>query len=371
MSRYKRPIFKAAAIQPAHVLRDEPVYMDLQAALERACNLIAEAGANGAKLVVFPETFLPMYPGFWSIKHDQQHEWTIFWKQLVNNSVEVPSSETETLCRAAKEADAYVVIGINELDKNYGCRMYNSALFISPVDGVLGVHRKVNPTIHEQLYHMRGDGGDNLKVFETELGKIGGLICGEHLQLPLLYNMIIQGEEINCSLWPGARSWGPKHKPMAGVFSLDTEIQITTRTLCLAGAMFTVSSCCCIPEDQRPKKVYPNALFEWRGGSSIVDPNGEYVTEPLYDVESIVYGDINLGVIPQAKAIHNLVGTYGRWDLFALAIRQKPYQPLIPLEHFEELTNLRETDRNAQIEKRIKALEDQYEAIYNRTGKAE
>jgi len=368
MGEYKRPIFKAAAIQAAPVLRDEPIYFDLRATLKKACDLIAQAGANGAKLIVFPEGFLPTFP-YWSIIPAELYEWTLIWKEFVENSVEVPSAETEAICRAAKEADAYVVIGINERDKNYGGRMYNSALFVSPVEGVLGVHRKVNPTLYEQLYHTRGDGGETIKVFKTELGNIGSLICGEHLQLPLLYNMVIQGEQINCSLWPGSRRLGPKGK--VGSFSLDTEIQISTRALCISGCMFSISASCCIPEDQRPKKFYPNACFDWTGGSSIINPMGEYVAEPVYDVETIVYGDIDLGCILQAKAIHNLTGSYGRWDLFALATRQKPYQPIIPLDRSEELIYEIDLDRTKQLEERIKAIEEQKQAIYTKKRRSE
>jgi len=361
MSECKRPVFKAAAIQAAPVFRDAPIYMDLHATLEKACDLIAQAGADGAKLIVFSEAFLPTFP-YWSVNVDQPYEWTVIWRELVNNSVEVPSAETEAICRAAKKADAYVVIGINERDKNYGCRMYNSALFVSPVEGVLGVHRKLNPTLGELLYHTRGDGGENLKVFKTELGNIGSLICGEHTQLPLVYNMIIRGEEINCSLWPGSRGWGGS-EGKAGTFSLDTEIQIMTRAACLTGAMFAISASCCIPEDQRPKKFYPNVCFDRRGGSSIINPMGEYVAGPVYDVETILYGDIDLGCIAQMKSIRNLTGIYSRWDLFALATRQKPYQPIIPVEHSEESIYERDLDGARQLEERIRAIEEQMQAI--------
>ena len=351
MTQYKRGILKAAAVQAAPVLRDEPIYLDLQATLEKACKLISEAGANGARLIVFPEGFLPTHP-YWSVNVDQPYSWTVLWKEFVNNSVEVPSAETEALCQAAKEANAYVVMGICERDKNYGGRLYNAALFISPVEGVLGVHRKINPTLWEMLYHTRGDGGENLKVFETGLGKIGSLICGEHIQLPLIHNMIVQGEQINCSLWPGSRQW-----------ALNTEIQVTTRAVCLAGAMFGISACACIPEALRPTKFYPNACLDRRGGSSIIDPMGDYIAGPVYDVETIVYGDMDLSAIALSKSIHNLTGSYSRWDLFSLGTRQKPYDPVIPLENSEMGASQNKQDSTPGIEERIIALEKQLEAI--------
>jgi nitrilase len=351
MSPYKRPIFKAAAVQAAPVLRDSPTYIDLRATLEKACDLITQAGANGARLIVFPEGFLPTHP-YWSVNVAEPYEWTLLWKEFVNNSVEVPSAETEALCRAAKNAKAYVVIGICERDKSYGCRLYNAALFISPHEGIMGVHRKISPTLWELLYHTRGDGGDNIQVFETELGKLGSLICGEHIQLPLAHNMVVQGEEINCSLWPGSRKW-----------SLNTEIQVMTRSVCLAGAMFAVSACACIPEGLRPKKFYPNACLDRRGGSSIVDPMGDYIAGPVYDVETIVYGDIDLDAVALSKSIHNLTGIYSRWDLFSLATRKKAYHPIVPLDLSETETSQREPDGTEPLEERITALEKKIEAI--------
>jgi nitrilase len=351
MREYKGPIFKAAAVQAAPVLRDEPEYLDLQATLEKACDLIIQAGANGAKLIVFPEGFLPTHP-YWGVNVDDPHSWTILWKEFVNNSVEVPSAETEALCRAAKKANAYVVMGLCERDKHYGCRLYNASLFISPLKGVLGVHRKINPTLWELLYHTRGDGGENIKIFETELGKIGSLICGEHIQFPLIHHMIVQGEEINCSLWPGSRQW-----------SLNTEIQVMTRAVCLAGAMFAISACACIPENLRPTKFYPNACLDRRGGSSIIDPMGDYIAGPVYDVETIVYGDIDLGMIALSKSVHNLTGSYSRWDLFSLGTRQNPYHPIVPLEYHDAGASQREADRPDRLEERIITLEKQIEAI--------
>lgn len=357
MSDYRRPIFKAAAVQAAPVLRDEPVYLDLQATLEKACDLIIQAGTGGARLIVFPEGFLPTFP-YWTIDVNQPHEWTVLWKEFVNHSVEVPSAEMDAVCRAAREADAYVVMGINERDKNYGGRMYNASLFVSPLDGVLGVHRKISPTLGELLYHTRGDGGDNLKVFSTELGNVGSLICGEHIQLPLVHHMIVQGEQINCSLWPGSRQ-----------FSLDTEIQLMTRAVCLAGAMFGISASVCIPENLRPEKFYSNACFDRKGGSSIIDPMGDYVAGPVYDTETIVYGDIDMSKIALSKSIHNVTGIYSRWDLFSLATRQKPYEPVIPMEQAGTAGDENMPEGGSHLEEKIAALEKQIKALQDEMNK--
>jgi len=358
----EKRIFKAAAVQAAPVLRDAPVYIDLKATLEKAFNLILEAGANGARLIVFPETFLPTFP-FWSIYLEQTAEWNIIWKEYVKNSVEVPSATTEILCQAAREANAYVVMGINELDKNYPGRMYNAALFISPDEGILGTHRKISPTLGELLYHTRGDGGDNLKIYKTELGNLGCLICGEHTQHALIHNYATQGEQINCSLWPGTRKWGPSPAGTSVGFSLDTETQIMTRSICVSSAMYAISACCCIPEDHRPQKFYINASFERRGGSSIVNPMGEYIAGPIYDIETILYADIDVESTYLLKSVRNLTGIYSRWDLFSLAVRQKPYEPLMPVEVAAGEINEDKVEKIARMESKIRSLEEQIQSL--------
>jgi hypothetical protein len=159
----------------------------------------------------------------------------------------------------------------------------------------------------------------------------------------------MQNEQINCSLWPGSRQW-----------SLNTEIQVMTRAVCLGGAMFGVSACACIPQALRPKQFYPNAALDRTGGSSIVDPMGDYIAGPVYDIETIVYGDIDLGMIPQSKSIHNVTGSYSRWDLFSLVTRQEPYLAVTPSDAREAPGRPEERER---VEARIAALEKQIEAL--------
>jgi nitrilase len=188
------PVFKVAAVQAAPVYKNKPVYFDSRATLEKAVSLIDEAARAGARLIVFPENFLPGFP-YWSLNMAKGPEWAGTWVEYLRHSVEVPGEETDALCRAAKKANATVVMGINERDRKYEGRMYNSILYVSSRGEIMGVHRKVNITIQEMLYHTRGDGGANLRVFDTDLGKVSGLICGEHYQPLLKQNLILQGRK--------------------------------------------------------------------------------------------------------------------------------------------------------------------------------
>ena len=171
------PKYKVAAVQAGPVYLDRPDYFDVNATLAKACTAIEEAGKNGARLVVFPETFLPGYPHFSMGLQTMAEAGEFFhlWKQYLLNSPVVPGPETEKIGAAAKKAGCYVVIGINERDPEYDGRMYNSILFMGPHGEVMGTHRKLNITINELFFHTRGDVTrvkpcDNIRVYDEPLG---------------------------------------------------------------------------------------------------------------------------------------------------------------------------------------------------------
>jgi len=351
MSGYQNfPRFKAAAVQVSPVIRDAPQWFDLESTLDKATSLIAEAGREGARLIVFPECWLPCYT-YWSLDLADRAGFNEIWANFLWSSVEVPSRETEVLGKAAERANAYVVIGINERDKVFPGRMYNSILYLSPSGEVIGTHRKICITVQERFFHTPGDGGDNLKaVFKTEIGKLGGSICGEHVQLPLLYNWIMQGLQIHCSLWPGK----------AG---LENYTDIVTRALCRIGHVFGVLSATYISEKNIPKNFYKNSFFNMpgslRGGSGVVNPSGEYIAGPVYDEETIVYGDIDLSDIDKTRFANNLTGYYSRWDLLSLNVRQETYEPLVPMEAPEGALPTSESNRIKDLEARVRQLEQE------------
>lgn len=342
-------VFKAAAVQAAPVYKDKPAYFDSNATLEKAIELIGEAAANGARLIVFSETWLPGFP-YWSLNMAKGPEWANIWAEYLRHSIEVPGQETEALCEAAKRVNACVAIGINERDKEYDGRMYNSILYINSQGEVMGTHRKISNTINELLYHTRGDGGQNLQVYATELGKIGGLICGEHYQPLLKHNLIVQGAQVNCSLWPGFKG---------GAEELMKLIPVMTQALCASGGLWAVLSSTYIPKDKVPRDFYDNHVFDQTfGGSCIINPFGEIVAGPEIDKETIVYGDIDLKLNAMAKSIINLTGSYSRWDILSLNVREKQYKPLLPMEPLEpEVRDILVTEVQ-ELRERINSLEE-------------
>ncbi len=313
------PKFTAAAVQAAPILRDAPDYFNIAATLEKAVRLIREAAATGARLVVFPEGWLPCFT-YWTLDYGARAAFRDIWAKYLWSSIEVPGPETDALSAVARETGVYVVIGINERDANFQARMYNSILYIGADGRILGVHRKICNTGNERLFHTPGDGGDNLKtVFPTAVGNLGGSICGEHAQLTLVYNWIMQGVQVHCSLWPGGKG-------------METITDLMTRATCFAAGAYGVLAATYFPDDAYPKDFYPNSSFgkpgSFAGGSGIVNPYGEYVAGPAYGQETIVYGEIDLAEQARSRAAVSLTGAYSRWDLISLNVKDAPYAPV-------------------------------------------
>ncbi len=348
---YDFPKYKAAAVQAGPIFRDVPQYFDLEATLEKAVGLIEEAGREGARLIVFPECWLPCFP-YWSL--DLTTDRSVFadmWAKFLWSSIEVPGLETRILGQAAQKANAYVVMGINERDRRFRNSMYNSLLYLNPQGEILGVHRKICNTVQERFFHTPGNGGENLNaVFPTEIGRLGGSICGEHAQLTLAHHWMAQGIQVHCSLWPGYKR-------------LETVTDVTTRALAFNIGSFAVSAATYIPEEDQPKDFYPNSLFSvpqaFRGGSAVVNPYGENIAGPVYDKETIVYGTIDLADVDRSRHAVNLSGIYSRWDLLNVNVRQESYEPVTAIEEYDEFTE-------PSAEEELQALSAQLEGLEQR-----
>lgn len=325
-------IIPVAAVQAA------PVFLNKDATIEKACRLIAEAGENGAKLIVFPETFIPTFP-YWSNYHPEGPPWARTFTKLFKNSVEIPSPDTDILGQAARKAGAYLVMGLNERDRVYGGTLYNTLLFFDPEGRILGKHRKLMPTHHERLFWGFGD-GSGLNVYPTSLGKLGGLICYEHHMTLSKYALYAQGEQIHCGVWPG---WpgNPDYD------NLDI-VHTASRQYAFEGQCFVICACGWIHPDMIPEDFEFKDEMDCRsrGGTTIISPLGHLVAEPLLDKEGIVYAKLKMDHIIKAKAFIDCTGHYARWDVLNLNFNRRPNQAIATprrppeLELREELTEL-------------------------------
>ncbi len=171
------PTVNVAVVQAA------PCVFDREGTVEKAVRLTEEAGAQGAQLILFPEAFIPAYPrglGFGSLVGSRNPEGRKTWEAYWANAVDVPSAATAALGAAARQAKAYMAIGVIERDTDYSRgTLYCTVLYFGPDGSLLGKHRKLKPTGSERLMWGEGD-GSTLTVIPTEFGKVGSLICWEN-----------------------------------------------------------------------------------------------------------------------------------------------------------------------------------------------
>jgi len=131
-------------VAAAHVA---PVFMDALASAEKAAEWIARAGALGARLVVFPEVFLPGFP-YWINCYPPLLQAGLN-RAYQDQSVEAAGAELQIIQEAARQAGISVVMGASERREG-GRTCYNSAFFIEADGKLLGVHRKLQPTYAER-----------------------------------------------------------------------------------------------------------------------------------------------------------------------------------------------------------------------------
>ena len=305
---------KIAAVQVA------PVYLDRDATVDKACKLIAEAGRSGAGLVVFPESFIPAYPDWvWAVPAGALDVLNEMYARLLENSVEVPGPATQRLCRAAKAAGAYVVMGMTERNiEASGASLYNTLLFIDSKGGILGKHRKLVPTGAERLVWAQGD-GSTLHVFDTPFGRLGGLICWENYMPLARYAMYAWGTQVHvAATWDRGEPW-----------------LSTLRHIAREGGAFVVGCCMTLRKADVLEKAPALQPFykragEWInvGDSAIVNPEGEFIAGPLRKEEGILYAEVDVAGTRGARWLLDVAGHYARPDVFELTVHTEP-RPVI------------------------------------------
>lgn len=293
-------------------VQDSPVFLDRRASVAKACRLIEEAGGQGARLVVFPEAFVPGYPDWvWLVKNSDSALLNRYYQELVANAVTVGDESTEQLREAARSAGVYVAIGIHEKNAEAsGASLFNTLLYLSDQGSVLGAHRKLMPTGGERTVWAQGD-GSSLVAFDTSIGRLGGLICWENY-MPLARQAMYElGVQIYVApTWDSSEGW-----------------LLAMRHIAREGGMFVVSTCQAlrreeIPEAYEFRDLYPEGR-EWlnRGSSCIVDPMGRLLAGPLEKAQEILYAEVDLDLISAAKRMFDVAGHYARRDVFRFEVR--------------------------------------------------
>ncbi len=307
---------KVAVVQAA------PVLFDREATVAKACRLTAEAAAQGAQLVLFPEAFVPAYPrglSFGVVVGSRSPAGRRTWERYWANTVEVPSAATEALGAAARAAGVTLAIGVIERDAEFSHgTLYCTLLYFGPDGRLLGKHRKLKPTAAERLIWGEGD-GSTLTVLETPVGRVGGLICWENY-MPLA-RMALYAQGVELYLAPTADS-------------RDTW-QATLRHIACEGRCFVLGC-----NQFVTKSMYPTDLpgveelasqpeIMCRGGSAIISPLGEVLAGPLYDQEGTLYADLDLAELVRARFDFDVVGHYARPEVLQLVVNGQPRRPAV------------------------------------------
>jgi nitrilase len=307
------PSVKVAAVQAGSV------FLDRGASTDKACRLIREAGKNGARVIAFPEGFIPAHPTWY---HHHSATGAISNRlatELFKNAREIPGPQIDALAKAAHDANAYVVLGVCEKLPNTIGTMFNTQVYLGPDGRLLGKHQKIMPTVGERLVHTGGF-GDTFGAFAIEFGPMSALICGENSNPLAIFALTAEGTRIHVMSWPN-------HFPMSGD-PLRNRVLIDSQAFAQMSKAFVISACGTV-DDRMIEMLQPDARAEQflrdpdcSGGSVVVAPNSRVVVGPRGAEEGILYAQCDLELGITMKLRHDFAGHYNRPDICHLQINR-------------------------------------------------
>jgi nitrilase len=307
---------KEATVRAA-VVQAGAVPFDTDACIDKAVRLIGNAAGAGAKVVVFPEAFVPGYPkglNYGLVVGARDPVGREEFRLYLDAAIEVPGAQTQRLGEAAGAHNCYVVIGV--IERSHGT-CYCTALFFGPDGALLGKHRKLMPTALERMIWGFGD-GSTLTAVDSPYGRIGAVICWENYMPMLRMAMYAKNVALYCAPTADDRdTWLPSMQHVA-----------------LEGRCFVLSACQFIRKKDFPASVRvalgdsPEAVL-MRGGSAIVSPLGQVLAGPHFEGETILTAELDLNDIGRGKFDFDVAGHYSRPDVFRLIVNEEPMAPVV------------------------------------------
>jgi nitrilase len=303
----------------AAIIQAAPVYYDLPATMDKAADLIQQAAAQGAQVIVFGETWFPGYPiwldtcrdvALWNHAPTKQ-----VFERLYRKSLTIPGPEVDQLSRLAKQHQVVLVLSINErlaLGAGAGT-LYNTLITINADGNLINHHRKLVPTYTERMVWGPGDAA-GLQAVDTAVGRVGGLICWEHWMPLARHAMHSSGEQIHISVFPTVHEM---HQVASRQYAFEGRTFVLT-----AGGLATAAD---LPAEfeRTPDLQAKPETFVQRGGSAIIAPDGRYLAGPVYEQETILVAELDLGEIIRESMTLDVTGHYARPDIFDLTIQRQ------------------------------------------------
>lgn len=301
------------------IVQHSPSVLDVRTGLARARQYVTEAAQAGAELVVFSESWLGGYPAWMFVMaawaDEDGRDW---YRTFLAESIDTADARFAELCDIARDNEVTVVMGFNERRSAQGGSVYNSLVTIGPDGEVLNLHRKLTPTHTERIAWAPGD-GRGLRVVETPFGRLGGLICWEHWQPLARYTLHAQDEQVHVAAWP----------------DMSMKHQIASRHYAIEGRCTVISAAQLLRLEDVPESlrdaydrgvgpISDDPSLGFNGGSSIVGPDGDYIVEPVFEEERIIIADVDLSERDRVSHDLDVVGHYGRRDIFSLRVDTSP-----------------------------------------------
>ena len=301
-----------------------PVFLDRAATLDKAVAALDEAARAGARLIVFPEAFVPGYPAWmWRLRPGTDMALTEQLHALARaQAVDLGAGDLAPLCEAARQHGVTVVCGLQERDSEFSrSTLYNTVVIIGPDGTLLNRHRKLMPTNPERMVWGFGD-ATGLKAVDTPCGRVGALICWENYMPLARCAMYASGVEVY----------------VAPTYDTGPVCTATMQHIAREGGCWVLGAGCAFQARDIPDTVPGKAMLypesdAWinAGDSVVVAPGGKIVAGPLHETVGILYADIDLERVGMARRSLDVVGHYARPDLFQLRVDRRPQRPVTDL----------------------------------------
>ncbi|MBU1293834.1 MAG: carbon-nitrogen hydrolase family protein [Gammaproteobacteria bacterium] len=335
--------FKVACVQAA------PAFLDLERGIEKTIALMECASENGAKLIAFPETWLPGYPWFLWLDSPAANMPLVY--RYHQESLVLGSEQAELISKAAARLGLYVVLGYSERDKG---SLYIGQWLINDHGETIGVRRKLKATHVERTLFGESD-GSSLTTYDTPLGTLGALCCWEHLQPLSKYALFAQHEEIHIGAWPSFSLY----KGAANALGAEVNTAIS-RTYAVEGQCFVIAPCALVSQEMLDllcTDEKKSALLDIGGGQArIYGPDGSDIASPLGEnEEGLLYAELDPAALIFAKMAADPVGHYSRPDVTQLLLDRRSRKPMLTIdqpkvrEEVDELCDTSVDDKSASL----------------------